>query len=126
MHYIMNVGDAWFAQVPREGNIFVRADNIHDTGTRCTACHASSFSTEANLAAHRSGYPIRAEGELPVRDGPDRELDHAALRHGRPLLAAIHRDSPPGPGRARGDPGRLRARGLGPARLRSSSGSARS
>jgi hypothetical protein len=58
MHYIINVGDAWFAQVPREGNIFIRAENIHDTGTRCTACHPSSFSTEANLVAHRNGYPI--------------------------------------------------------------------
>ena len=64
MHYIINVGDAWFAQVPREGNIFVRADNIHDTGTRCTACHASSFSTEANLAAHRNGYPIRSKSNF--------------------------------------------------------------
>jgi hypothetical protein len=34
MHYIINVGDAWFAQIPREGNIFVRADNLHDTATR--------------------------------------------------------------------------------------------
>ena len=25
MHYIINVGDAWFAQVPREGNIYVRS-----------------------------------------------------------------------------------------------------
>ncbi|MDR3617899.1 MAG: HEAT repeat domain-containing protein [Paludisphaera borealis] len=61
MHYIMNVGDAWFAQVPREGNIFVRADGLHDTATRCTACHASSFPTEANLTAHRAGYPIAAK-----------------------------------------------------------------
>jgi hypothetical protein len=61
MHYAINVGDAWFAQVPREGNIFVRADNLHDTATRCTACHASSFPTEANLSAHRYGYPIRAK-----------------------------------------------------------------
>jgi hypothetical protein len=64
MHYIINVGDAWFAQVPREGNIFVRADNIHDTGTRCTACHPSSFSTEANLIAHRAGYPIRSKSNF--------------------------------------------------------------
>ena len=64
MHYIINVGDAWFAQVPREGNIFVRANNIHDTATRCTACHPSSFSTEANLAAHRSGYPIRSKSNF--------------------------------------------------------------
>jgi HEAT repeat protein len=58
MHYIINVGDAWFAQVPREGNIYVRSDNMHDTAMRCTACHPSSFSTEANLVAHRSGYAI--------------------------------------------------------------------
>ncbi len=61
MHYIMNVGDAWFAQIPREGNRYVRAANLHETATRCTACHASSFSTEANLVAHRNGYPIRSK-----------------------------------------------------------------
>jgi cellulose synthase operon protein C len=64
MHYIMNVGDAWFAQVPREGNIYTRAANIHDTGTRCTACHPSSFSTESNLVAHRNGYPIRSKSNF--------------------------------------------------------------
>ena len=64
MHYIMNVGDAWFAQVPREGNIYVRANNMHDTATRCTACHPSSFSTEANLVAHRNGYPIRSKSNF--------------------------------------------------------------
>ncbi len=64
MHYIINVGDAWFAQVPREGNIFVRADNLHDTATRCTACHPSVFSTEANLVAHRNGYPIRSKSNF--------------------------------------------------------------
>ncbi len=64
MHYIMNVGDSWFAQVPRAGNIYVRSDNIHDTATRCTACHAASFPTEANLAAHRYGYPIRSKASF--------------------------------------------------------------
>ena len=64
MHYIMNVGDAWFAQVPREGNIYVRSANMHDTATRCTACHPSSFSTEANLVAHRNGYPIRSKSNF--------------------------------------------------------------
>ena len=57
--YLLEVGDAWFAQIPREGNIFVRSSNLHDTATRCTACHPSSFSTEANLVAHQNGYPIR-------------------------------------------------------------------
>jgi HEAT repeat protein len=64
MHYIINVGDAWFAQVPREGNIYVRSANMHDTATRCTACHPSSFSTEANLVAHRNGYPIRSKSNF--------------------------------------------------------------
>jgi HEAT repeat protein len=64
MHYIMNVGDAWFAQVPREGNIYVRASNMHDTATRCTACHPSSFSTEANLVAHANGYSIRSKSNF--------------------------------------------------------------
>jgi cellulose synthase operon protein C len=64
MHYLINAGDAWFAQIPREGNIYVRADNLHDTATRCTACHASSFTTEANLVAHRNGYPIRSKANF--------------------------------------------------------------
>ena len=64
MHYIINVGDAWFAQVPREGNIYVRSANMHDTATRCTACHPSSFSTEANLTAHRNGYEIRSKSNF--------------------------------------------------------------
>jgi HEAT repeat protein len=64
MHYIMNVGDAWFAQIPREGNIFARSDNLHDTATRCTACHPAIFSTEANLTAHRFGYPIRSKDDF--------------------------------------------------------------
>ena len=64
MHYIMNVGDAWFGQIPREGNIYVRAANMHDTAIRCTACHPSSFSTEANLVAHRNGYPIRSKSNF--------------------------------------------------------------
>jgi cellulose synthase operon protein C len=64
MHYIINVGDAWFAQVPREGNIYVRSGNLHDTATRCTACHPSSFSTEANLTAHRNGYEIRSKSNF--------------------------------------------------------------
>ncbi len=64
MHYIINVGDAWFAQIPREGNIYVRSANMHDTAMRCTACHPSSFSTEANLVAHRDGYPIRSKSNF--------------------------------------------------------------
>jgi cellulose synthase operon protein C len=61
MQYIMNVGDAWFAQTPREGAIYRRVQNMHETALRCTACHPSVFSTEANLVAHRNGYPIRSK-----------------------------------------------------------------
>ena len=104
MHYIINVGDAWFAQVPREGNIFVRADNMHDTG------HALHRLPPVELLdrgqpgrpPQRLSDPLQVE--LPVRDRPDRQLDHAALRRRRPLLAAVHRDPAPGPGQAGGHP----------------------
>lgn len=63
-HYIMNVGDAWVAQVPREGNIYRRVQNMHDTSLRCTACHPSIFSTEAVLTAKKAGYAIEAKSNL--------------------------------------------------------------
>jgi hypothetical protein len=63
-HYIMNVGDAWVAQVPREGNIYRRVQNMHDSTTKCTACHASIFSTEAALTSRKMGYPIEAKSNL--------------------------------------------------------------
>ena len=62
--YIMDVGDAWFAQVPREGNIYRRVQNMHETALRCTACHPAVFSTEANLVAHRNGYPIPSKSNF--------------------------------------------------------------
>jgi HEAT repeat protein len=59
--YLMQSGDAWFNQIPREGNIYARTASLHDTATRCTACHPAAFPTEATLAAHSAGYPIRAK-----------------------------------------------------------------
>ena len=64
LDYLLEIGDAWFAQVPREGNINVRSKNLHDTATRCTACHASSFPTEASLVGLANGYPIRAKSSM--------------------------------------------------------------
>ena len=64
LDYLLEVGDAWFAQIPREGNIYARSGNLHDTATRCTACHASSFPTEAGLVALGNGYPIRAKPSM--------------------------------------------------------------
>ena len=113
MHYIINVGDAWFAQIPREGNIYVRADNLHDTATRCTACHPSSFSTEANLVAHRNGYPIRSKSNFQyvidrLYNSPTPLYGDEGLYWQRfiaiPLQAQGH------PGR---HPARLRGAGLG-------------
>ena len=46
------------------GPPLTRVVELRDTGTRCTACHPSSFSTEANLAAHRYGYPIRSRASF--------------------------------------------------------------
>jgi len=64
LHYILNAGDAWLAQVPREGNRFVRAANLHETSLRCTGCHATSYPAEAALSAHRAGFPVVAKDEL--------------------------------------------------------------
>ena len=64
LDYLLEAGDAWFAQIPREGNLFVRSGNLHDTATRCTACHASSFPTEASLIGLANGYPIRAKASM--------------------------------------------------------------
>lgn len=75
LHYLLNAGDAWLGQVPREGNRFVRSANLHETSLRCTGCHATSFPAEAALAAHRAGYAIGAKDALAnmidrIADGP--------------------------------------------------------
>ncbi|WP_165244403.1 HEAT repeat domain-containing protein [Paludisphaera soli] len=72
LHYILNAGDAWLAQVPREGNRFVRSTNLHETSLRCTGCHATSYPAEAALAAHRAGYAIQS------RDGLQYLMDRIA------------------------------------------------
>ncbi len=61
LRYVMDVGDAWFAQIPREGNIYKRVQNMHETAMRCTACHPSVFSTEPQFIAHQNGYPIQSK-----------------------------------------------------------------
>ncbi len=58
LRYLIDAGDAWFAQIPRGGSTPTRAGMLHETAQRCTACHAASFPTEAALAAHASGYAI--------------------------------------------------------------------
>ena len=113
LDYLLNAGDAWFAQVPREGNLFVRSGNLHDTATRCTACHASSFPTEAALVGQANGYPDPVQGVHAISDGPAGEFADAPLRRRRPVLAAIHRHPAPVAGEAGGDRARLRPPGRG-------------
>ena len=64
LQYLLEAGDAWFAQIPREGNRFSRTANLHDTAVRCTACHASTYPVEAALVGQANGYPIRAKQSL--------------------------------------------------------------
>jgi len=64
LQYLLEAGDAWFAQIPREGNRFARSSNLHDTAVRCTACHASTYPVEAALVGQAQGYPIRAKQSL--------------------------------------------------------------
>ena len=64
LQYLLEAGDAWFNQIPREGNRTTRSANLHDTATRCTACHASTYPVEAALVGQELGYPIRAKQSL--------------------------------------------------------------
>ncbi len=64
LQYLLEAGDAWFAQIPREGNRFSRSANLHDTAVRCTACHASTYPVEAALVGQAHGYPIQAKQSL--------------------------------------------------------------
>jgi cellulose synthase operon protein C len=64
MHYILGIGDAWFAQVPRLGARYRRSVMMHDEAVRCTACHPTVFPLESNLTAFQQGYPIRAKSQF--------------------------------------------------------------
>ncbi len=64
MHYMLGIGDAWFAQVPRLGARYRRSIMMHDEAMRCTACHPTVFPLESNLAGYQQGYPIRAKSQF--------------------------------------------------------------
>jgi len=94
LHYILNAGDAWLGQVPREGNRFVRSANLHETGLRCTGCHATSFPAEAALAARRAGYAIEAKDALAnmidrIADGPAPLYGNAGLNWQRYIATPL-------------------------------------
>jgi len=62
-HYLVNIGDAWFAQTPRNGDVYARRSIQHDGTMRCTACHPTVFPTESMLVAKRHGYPVLAKAQ---------------------------------------------------------------
>ncbi|HEY2932838.1 MAG TPA: hypothetical protein VGK99_13930, partial [Acidobacteriota bacterium] len=64
MHYMLGIGDAWFAQVPRLGSHYRRSVMLHDEAQRCTACHPTVFPLESALTAFKNGYPIRAKSQF--------------------------------------------------------------
>lgn len=64
MHYMLGIGDAWLAQIPRLGSRHRRSIMLHDEAQRCTACHPTVFPLESNLTAFRNGYPIRAKSQF--------------------------------------------------------------
>lgn len=64
MHYILGIGDAWFAQIPRLASRHRRSIMLHDEAQRCTACHPTVFPLESSLTAFQHGYPIRAKSQF--------------------------------------------------------------
>lgn len=58
MDYIISAGDSWHANTPRHGGIVNRVANVHAETTTCIACHATHFTTRAELIARQNGYPI--------------------------------------------------------------------
>ena len=72
MHYIINVGDAWFAQIPREGNIYVRAEQPARHGDPVHGLPSVELLDrgQPGRPPQRLSDPLQVE--LPVRDRPAR------------------------------------------------------
>ncbi|MBO0722917.1 MAG: hypothetical protein J2P41_18980, partial [Blastocatellia bacterium] len=58
MDYIISAGDSWHANTPRHGGIVSRVASNHFETQLCVACHATHFSTRAELVAKENGYPV--------------------------------------------------------------------
>ena len=64
MDYLVSAGDSWHANTPRHGGIVNRVANIHAETTTCIACHATHFTTRAELVARQNGYAILKRAQL--------------------------------------------------------------
>ncbi|MCI0336105.1 MAG: hypothetical protein L0226_00870 [Acidobacteria bacterium] len=64
MDYIISAGDSWHANTPRHGGIVNRVSSNHFETQLCIACHATHFSTRAELVAKQNGYPVVKRSSL--------------------------------------------------------------
>jgi hypothetical protein len=64
MDYIISAGDSWHANTPRHGGLVNRVASNHFETQLCIACHATHFSTRAELTAKQNGYPVLKRSSL--------------------------------------------------------------
>jgi HEAT repeat protein len=64
MDYLVSAGESWHANTPRHGGIVSRVSNVHAETTTCIACHATHFTTRAELIARQNGYPVFKRPQL--------------------------------------------------------------
>jgi hypothetical protein len=64
MDYIISAGDSWHANTPRHGGVVNRVSSPHAETQLCIACHATHFSTRAELTAKQNGYAVMKRSSL--------------------------------------------------------------
>ena len=64
MDYIVSAGDSWHANTPRHGGLVNRVSSTHHETQLCIACHATHFSTRAELTAKSNGYAVSKRSSL--------------------------------------------------------------
>ncbi|MBK7598426.1 MAG: HEAT repeat domain-containing protein [Acidobacteria bacterium] len=64
MDYIVSAGDSWHANIPRHGGLVTRVSSNHHETMLCIACHATHFTTRAELTAARNGYQVNKRASL--------------------------------------------------------------
>ncbi|HKC89194.1 MAG TPA: HEAT repeat domain-containing protein, partial [Blastocatellia bacterium] len=64
MDYLVSAGDSWHANTPRHGGIVNRVSSAHFETQLCVACHATHFTTRAELTAKQNGYAVNKRSSL--------------------------------------------------------------
>ncbi|MDQ3257479.1 MAG: HEAT repeat domain-containing protein [Acidobacteriota bacterium] len=64
MDYLVSAGDSWHANTPRHGGIVNRVSSNHHETQTCIACHATHFTTRAELTAKQNGYAVNKRSSL--------------------------------------------------------------